>query len=110
MKKVSKKIASGIGALKCIRPFVPRTTLQSVFNSLVQPHFNYCSVVWGNCNKTLSNKLQKLQNRAARILTFSSYDASAEELFELLGWKKTRNSAPNSQSCHGLQVSKWTSS
>ena len=33
--------------------------------SLVQSHFDYCSLVWGNCGKTSSNKLQKLQNRAA---------------------------------------------
>ena len=64
--KLCKKIASGIGALKRIRPFVPNYTLLSIFKSLLQPHFDYCSVVWGNCSKTLSNKLQKLQNRAAR--------------------------------------------
>ena len=51
-------------------------------------HFDYCSVVWGNCNKSLSIKLQKLQNRAARILTSSSYDANADDLFVKLGWQK----------------------
>ena len=70
IEKIAKKIASGIGAIKrCCTPFVNRTTLESVFNALVQPYFNYCSEVWGHCNKSLSNKLQKLQNRAARILT-----------------------------------------
>ena len=48
----------------------------------------YCSEVWGHCNKTLSNKLQKFQKRAARILTFSSYDTSADLLFEQLSWKR----------------------
>ena len=55
---------------------------------MVQPHFNYCCVVWDSCGKTLSTKLQKLQNRAARVLTFSSYDADAVRLIEELGWKK----------------------
>ena len=32
-------------------------------------------------------KLQKLQNRAARILTSSSYDADAGYLLQQLGWK-----------------------
>ena len=32
-------------------------------------------------------KIQKLQNRAARVLTYSNYDADAGYLFELLGWK-----------------------
>ena len=52
-----------------------------------QPHFDYCSIVWGNCGKTLSERLQKLQNRAARILTSSSYDADARYLLQQLGWK-----------------------
>ena len=38
-----------------------------LYNSLVQPHFDYCNVVWGNCNKGLSEKLHRLQNRPARI-------------------------------------------
>jgi hypothetical protein len=84
---ISKKIASGIGALKRIRPFVPRTTLHTIFHSLIQPHFDYCSVVWGNCNKTLTTKLQKLQNRSARVLTFSGYDTNADGLLQDLGWE-----------------------
>jgi len=43
---------------------------------------------WDNCNKTLAEKLQKLQNRAARVLTFSSYDTNADVLIDKLGWKK----------------------
>ena len=75
-----KKIASGIGVLKRSRPFVPFETLLCIYNALVQPHFDYCSVILGNCNKTLSTKLQKLQT--------SSYDASANDLIIRLGWKK----------------------
>ena len=87
INRLSKKIASGICALKRIRSFVSGTTLQFIFNSLIQPHFDYCCVVWDNCNKTLADKLQKLQNRAA-ILTFSSYDANADAVLESIGWKK----------------------
>ena len=41
----------------------------------------------GNCRKKLSEKIQKVQNRAARILTSSSYDADAGYLLQRLGWK-----------------------
>jgi len=88
IEKIAKKIASGIVAIKRCRPFVNQTTLECVFNALVQLHINNCSEVWGQCNKSLSNKLQKLQNRAARILTSSSYDSSADPLFEQLNWKR----------------------
>ena len=52
--KLYKKIAS---AIKRVKPFVPQSTLLNIHNSLVQSHFDYCSLVWGNCGKTLSNKL-----------------------------------------------------
>ncbi len=85
---LSKKVASGIGALKRIRSYVPFTTMQLIYNCLVQPYFDYCSAVWDSRSSYLANKLQKLQNRAARVLTSSSYDTSADYLFERLGWKK----------------------
>ena len=59
-----------------------------LYSALMQPYFDYCCVVWGNCNKSLATKLQKLQNRAARILTFPPYDASVDNLFTSLAWKK----------------------
>ena len=80
--KLSKKVTSGIGTIKRIRPFVPPSTLHYIYiyNTLVQSHFDYCNLVRGNCGKTLFDRLQKLQCRAARILTFSSYDADASRL------------------------------
>ena len=87
-KKRSKKIDSGISALKRIRHTVPCNTLLTICNSLVQPHLDYCSSVWGSCSKSLSQKLQKLQNRAARVITFSNYDRSTNELLGMGNWVK----------------------
>ena len=50
------------------------------------PYFNDCSTVWGNIGKGLSDKIQKLQNRAARILTFSKYEPRSSILLDELGW------------------------
>ena len=49
--------------------------VQKIYHVLIRPHFDYCSSV---CSVTLCDKLQKLQNRAARIITKSSYDVSAK--------------------------------
>ena len=61
--------------------------LHCVYNALTQSQFDYCNIVWGNCGKSLFDRLQKLQNRAARVLTFSRYDADANRLFRQLNWK-----------------------
>ena len=83
--KLSKTFPSG--AIKRIRDFVPTPTLHCIYNALIQSQFDYCNIVWGNCGKTLFDRLQKLQNRAARVLTFSRYDAYANRLFRQLNWK-----------------------
>ena len=82
-----KKVASGTGALKQIWPFVSSNTLQMVLSGLIQPYFDYCSVVWDGCGATLAGKMQKPQNRAVRVLTSANYDVSTDILFERLGWK-----------------------
>ena len=63
------KISSAIGALKRIRPYISKRSALQIYQALILPHFDYCSSVWGDCNLTLSDKLQRLQNRAARAIT-----------------------------------------
>ena len=87
IEKITKKITSGIGALKRIMHLIPASTLHLIYQALIKPHFHYCDIVWGNSGKTVRDKLQKLQNRAPCVLTFSNYDADTTELLELLGWK-----------------------
>ena len=96
IERLAKKVASGIVAIKRVRQFVPPATLHLIYKALIQPHFDYCNVVWGSCGLKLADKLQKLQNRAARALTFSSYDADASRLFQNLNWK-------NLSVQHGIQ-------
>ena len=64
---ICKNVAAGIAAIKRVKPFVPPEMLQVIYNSLVQPYFDYCSLLWDNCGVVLKEKLQKYQNRAARI-------------------------------------------
>ena len=59
-----------------------------VIYQLVMPYFNYCGAVRDNINKGLADKLQKLQNRAARILTFSNYDVRLSVLLDELCWER----------------------
>ena len=47
----------------------------------------HCCPVWGVCGITALDKLQKLQNRAARIVTNSPYNASALSIIRKLGWQ-----------------------
>ena len=65
---IAGKISSGIGAIKKEKEFVDRNTLVLIYNALVQPHFDYCCEVWDVLGKTLTDRLQKLQDMAVRII------------------------------------------
>ena len=55
-----------INLLKKAKDFVGLDTLQTMYNALVMPNFNYCSTIWHNNNQKHLDKLYKLQKRAAR--------------------------------------------
>ena len=69
-----KKTCAGIGALRRIKPFVPLCALVTLYRSLIESYFDYCSPLLDTCGKPLKDKLQKNQNRAGRAITGSSYD------------------------------------
>ena len=83
MKQLRIKISKAVGALKRVRPFISVKTALQIYHALIRPYFDYCSSVWGECSVTLCDKLQKLQNRAARVTTRSGYDVSAKHLISL---------------------------
>ena len=67
IKELCRKIYSAIGALRRIRSLIPQSTEEQIYNALIQPYFDYCAPVWHGLTSYLSEKLQKLQNRAARL-------------------------------------------
>ena len=87
IKTVSTKVSRAIGFLKHAKTFLRQETLKALCTGIVEPHFRYCCSVWGCAGLTELNQLQKLQNRAARIITNSSFDTPSRPLIDQLGWK-----------------------
>ena len=86
IKAISSKVSRAIGFLTHARNLLAQDTLKTLYKGIVEPHFRYCCSVWGCCGKTELNQLQKLQNRAARIVTNSSYDAPSKPLLYEREW------------------------
>jgi hypothetical protein len=85
---MSKKVSKGIGMLRHAKPFVSSETLKYIYQALVQP-IDYCSMSWGNCGtgEGLKEKLQRLQNRAARVITCDTYEIRSTDILKKLNWK-----------------------
>ena len=86
-----KKIFKSICLLRNTKHYVNQNALTNVYNSLVLPHFIYCSNVWNDGSRSHLNKLYKLQKTADRIITGSSYDIRTKEIFDHLEWEPIEN-------------------
>ena len=72
--------------IKRVRPFVSMHTAIKVYKGLIEPHCDHCSAVWDGLTQQRREKLQKLQNRAIRVITKSSYDTSSRFLLNTIVW------------------------
>ena len=72
--------------MKYAKQFAQEETLRNMYLSIVEPHLSYCCSVRGCCGDTKLNTLQRLQNRAARMVAGSPFDSSAAPLLQRLGW------------------------
>ena len=72
--------------IKYSKKYLPSHVLSKMYRGIIEPHLSYCCSIWGCCNESKINVLQKIQNRAARMVTNSPYDASAAPLIQNLGW------------------------
>ena len=80
-------MSSGIGAIKRLREFAKKETWVSAYNALIRPHFEYCSEVWDSLSKGLSDRLQRLQNRCARVIMRCPNETGQSEMaMRSLGW------------------------
>jgi hypothetical protein len=65
----------------------PSTALGFALIALIQPHFDYCCEVWDELGKGVGERLQKLQNRAARlIMNFKNEHGQSILARTALGW------------------------
>ena len=91
IEDISVKIKRGIGILKVTGKFVKRESLILTYRTFIEPYLRYCSTVWGQCNETQKDKLQALQNKAARtIAKVKFHDADHIRRLQDLGWLNVR--------------------
>ena len=65
---VTSKVSKCCGVLNRLKYYLPNCTLKMLAEAMIIPNFDYCSPVWSNCNNELKSRLQKQQNKLARII------------------------------------------
>ena len=91
LEHIYKKVCPLLGLLKRIRNYVDQDTLVSIYKAFIQPHLEYGCIVWDGLDKGLILKLQRLQNRATRIITRLSWEVRSKDILANLEWETLEN-------------------
>ena len=76
-KYILGKVGKRIGILGCVRKNISMHSANRVYNSYIIPVLDFCDTVWNCCGTVNSDKLEKLQRRAARIIMRSDRTETA---------------------------------
>ena len=93
---ISSKVRWNLGLMKHLSNDIPLDSPVTLYFTSIAPYFHYCAcnTVWGNCEQSLLNKLQTLQNRAARIVARTHYsNANHKTIMNKLQWFNVRQLA-----------------
>lgn len=61
-------------------------TRKIIYSTIVLPHFEYYSTIYFNCNKKQIATLQKIQNRAMRIILKCNLETPRDFMLNALKW------------------------
>lgn len=91
-----KKIGQMVGFLGRLRRFLSESVLKLIYSSLILPYFDYGDVIYSAAFRKYTDRLQKLQNRAGRIILKIKPEShvSVLEMHNALNWQlldKRRN-------------------
>ena len=80
---ICNKVNKRLGLLARIRSCLTLRAAKCVYNTLIEPILCYTDTVWDELSATSRKTLQRLQNRAARIVLRRD---SSKDTFNVLGW------------------------
>ena len=86
IQALRRKCFCGLAKLRRLRDVLPMTTKKKIYNALVLPHLDYCSVVWQECAKDLQRKLEQIQNYGMRLILSKPPRTPCADLRKILKW------------------------
>ena len=89
--QLCKKLSRANGILSKLRHNAPRNVCLQVYYALFYSHLIYGCNLWGFTSEENIKKIEVLQRKCVRILTFSDFQSHSNPLFIQLGLIKARD-------------------
>ena len=83
IKHLTKKIASSTWLLSKIKRFLSREHRVQFYKSYIQPHVDFCNIVWGSSSESNKSRILKQQKRVCRVILDYNVDDCDEAMKSL---------------------------
>ena len=85
-KLVIQKLARAIGMLSKVRHYAPKSEIKNIYHAIFESHLRYGCQIWFLSNSEfIKDKIEKLQKKALRFMSFSDLREPSSPLFK--EWK-----------------------
>ncbi|KAL9964216.1 hypothetical protein ACROYT_G027827 [Oculina patagonica] len=85
---ICRKVGGQVNALNRLKNILPCKTKEALYRAFIFPYFTYCSQVWHHCGTRNANKLEKVNERALRLI-YKDNSTSYQTLLEWIGLNNT---------------------
>lgn len=79
---IASKISKSIGIIFRSSFYLFKTSLRTLYYSMIHPYLEYCNVVWASTYPSNLHRIILLQKRVIRILNKSKFDAHTDPIFK----------------------------
>ena len=94
INKIISNLSQKLGIIKRLSWCLDRTARNTLYNTIFLPHADYCSPVWSTASNKLVDRVQIMQNRAARlVLGCGVRDMHVVDIYKELDWLTVRQRA-----------------
>ena len=83
INQICKKISSNLWLLSRIKQYLSVEHRTQFYKTYIQPHIDYCNLVWGGTSQLNLNRLFRLQKRACKIILDYNVENILESMKEL---------------------------
>ena len=81
LKTLCKKVNQKISALARIAGILPFQKRHILLKTFIESQFSYCPLIWMFCSGTMNNKINRIHERALRIV-YRDYESTFEDLLK----------------------------
>ena len=85
---ICRKVGGQVNALNRLKNVLPCKTKEALYRAFILPHFDYCSQIWHHCGARNTKKLERVNERALRLV-YKDKNNSYDRLLSWIGLHST---------------------